>query len=81
MASLTYDPITVLITSDAWGTRTQDYVLADAWPGIKNETIDYAIIEKAGERRDDVASDRKTRVGHQESKTPGHRRHPARQNG
>ncbi|MFN8497542.1 MAG: mannose-1-phosphate guanylyltransferase [Anaerolineae bacterium] len=33
--------------ADAWGTRTQDYVLADAWPGIKNETIDYAIIEKA----------------------------------
>ncbi len=33
--------------ADAWGTRTQDYVLEDAWPGIKNETIDYAIIEKA----------------------------------
>ncbi|MFN8474716.1 MAG: mannose-1-phosphate guanylyltransferase [Anaerolineae bacterium] len=33
--------------ADAWGTRTQDYVIEDAWPGIKNETIDYAIIEKA----------------------------------
>ncbi len=35
--------------ADAWGTRTQDYVLEDAWPGIKNETIDYAIIEKAAD--------------------------------
>ncbi|MFN8483070.1 MAG: mannose-1-phosphate guanylyltransferase [Anaerolineae bacterium] len=35
--------------ADAWGTRTQDYVLEDVWPAIKNETIDYAIIEKAGD--------------------------------
>ncbi len=32
----------------AWGTPQQDSLLASIWPGLKNETIDYGIMEKAG---------------------------------
>lgn len=32
---------------DAWGTSNQDAVVAKHWPGLKNETVDYGIMEKA----------------------------------
>lgn len=31
----------------AWGTGRQNEVLNSTWPGLKNETIDYGIMEKA----------------------------------
>jgi mannose-1-phosphate guanylyltransferase len=31
----------------AWGTDEQDTVLMDLWPGLKNETIDYGVMENA----------------------------------
>jgi mannose-1-phosphate guanylyltransferase len=32
----------------AWGSAEQDTMLQAVWPGLKNETIDYGIMEKAG---------------------------------
>jgi mannose-1-phosphate guanylyltransferase len=31
----------------AWGTASQNEVLKNAWTGLKNETIDYGIMENA----------------------------------
>jgi mannose-1-phosphate guanylyltransferase len=31
----------------AWGTKQQRPVLQAAWPGLKNETIDYGVMERA----------------------------------
>jgi mannose-1-phosphate guanylyltransferase len=31
----------------AWGTDRQDKMLQAAWPGLKNETIDYGVMEQA----------------------------------
>lgn len=33
--------------SNAWGTPNQQQVLQEVWPGLKNETIDYGIMEGA----------------------------------
>ena len=34
---------------DAWGTPRQDDVLHTVWPGLKTETVDYGIMERAGQ--------------------------------
>ena len=34
--------------ADAWNGEARDAVLAEVWPGLKNETVDYGIMEKAG---------------------------------
>ncbi|HMZ06550.1 MAG TPA: mannose-1-phosphate guanylyltransferase [Anaerolineales bacterium] len=31
----------------AWGTANQNDILNSTWPGLKNETVDYGIMEKA----------------------------------
>ena len=31
----------------AWGTKKQDATLTDLWPGLRNETVDYGIMENA----------------------------------
>jgi mannose-1-phosphate guanylyltransferase len=38
---------TVAQISDAWNTPQQDETLQALWPGIKSQTIDYGIMEKA----------------------------------
>jgi len=32
----------------AWGTKRQDSVLTRLWPNLRNETIDYGVMEQAG---------------------------------
>jgi len=31
----------------AWGTKKQDATLTNLWPGLRNETVDYGIMENA----------------------------------
>ena len=35
------------VIGEAWGTSKQDDVLHERWPGLKNETVDYGVMEKA----------------------------------
>jgi mannose-1-phosphate guanylyltransferase len=39
----------LLQVARAWGAPDEQAVLQDVWPGLKNETIDYGIMEKAGQ--------------------------------
>jgi mannose-1-phosphate guanylyltransferase len=38
---------TLTIIEKSWGTPAQNDVLTQHWPGLKNETVDYGIMEKA----------------------------------
>jgi mannose-1-phosphate guanylyltransferase len=40
---------TLSLIKESWGTPAQNEVLAKHWPGLKNETVDYGIMEKAGQ--------------------------------
>jgi mannose-1-phosphate guanylyltransferase len=35
------------VIGEAWGTSKQNDVLNKRWPGLKNETVDYGVMEKA----------------------------------
>jgi mannose-1-phosphate guanylyltransferase len=38
---------TLSVIEKSWGTAAQNDVLAQHWPSLKNETVDYGIMEKA----------------------------------
>jgi mannose-1-phosphate guanylyltransferase len=38
---------TLNVIGKSWGTETQNDVLTQSWPDLKNETVDYGIMEKA----------------------------------